>query len=168
MNDKQERFCKEYVIDCNASAAYVRAGYSAKGANKLSARLMANGGISARIAELMDEKDASLIAKADEVLQTLTRILRREEMEQVPMKISDRVPTVDDSGKTRYETRERIEIVSIRPGVSDVNRAAELLGKRYGLYKDVVDVDGALPVIVDNVPLENKPPCEIQREDGGP
>lgn len=33
MNDKQRRFAHEYIIDCNASAAAVRAGYSPRGAN---------------------------------------------------------------------------------------------------------------------------------------
>ena len=32
INDKQTRFCKEYVIDFNATQAAIRAGYSKKSA----------------------------------------------------------------------------------------------------------------------------------------
>ena len=30
MTNKQKRFCDEYLIDCNATQAAIRAGYSAK------------------------------------------------------------------------------------------------------------------------------------------
>ena len=41
LTDKQQVFCKEYVKDFNASAAYVRAGYSPNGANVNSSLLIA-------------------------------------------------------------------------------------------------------------------------------
>jgi len=33
-NDKQEMFCREYLIDLNATQAAIRAGYSAKTSNR--------------------------------------------------------------------------------------------------------------------------------------
>jgi phage terminase small subunit len=33
LTDKQEMFCREYLIDLNATQAAIRAGYSAKTAN---------------------------------------------------------------------------------------------------------------------------------------
>lgn len=35
LTDKQKRFCEEYLIDLNATQAAVRAGYSAKTANRI-------------------------------------------------------------------------------------------------------------------------------------
>lgn len=32
---KQERFCREYIIDLNATRAAIRAGYSEKTANRI-------------------------------------------------------------------------------------------------------------------------------------
>lgn len=152
LTDKQGLFCKEYIIDCNATQAAIRAGYSRKTAGASAARLLANVKVSARIAELMAEKDAALIAMADEVLKTLTRVLRREEAEQVVIKTSERVPTVGDDGKTRYTTRETPQVVDVKPYLSDVNRAAELLGKRYALWTDRVELDADLVRIIDDIP----------------
>lgn len=55
LTPKQERFCQEYVIDCNATQAAVRAGYSEKGANSKGAQLLANISISSRIRQLQME-----------------------------------------------------------------------------------------------------------------
>ncbi len=152
LTDKQERFCKEYIIDCNATQAAIRAGYSDRTAYRTAADNLRKPQISARIAELMAEKDAALIATADEVLKTLTRVLRREETEQVVIKTSERVPTVGDDGKTRYTTRETPQVVDVKPSLSDVNRAAELLGKRHALWTDRVELDADLVRIIDDIP----------------
>lgn len=55
LTPKQERFCQEYVIDCNATQAAVRAGYSAKTADVSGPRLLGNVRVGARIRELQVE-----------------------------------------------------------------------------------------------------------------
>ena len=55
MTDKQKRFCNEYLIDCNATQAAIRAGYSPKTANEQSARLLANVSIKTYIEEQLTE-----------------------------------------------------------------------------------------------------------------
>lgn len=52
LNPRQEAFCQAFIKSRNQSAAYIEAGYSPRGANKLASRLMANDGIQARIADL--------------------------------------------------------------------------------------------------------------------
>ena len=42
LTDKQEMFCKEYLIDLNATQAAIRAGYSKKTANEQAGRLLVN------------------------------------------------------------------------------------------------------------------------------
>jgi len=42
LNDRQQRFIAEYVIDLNATAAYIRAGYSPNGASQSAHDLLAN------------------------------------------------------------------------------------------------------------------------------
>lgn len=152
LTDRQERFCYEYMVDQNATQAYIRAGYSPKGAHKLASRLMANDGIREKIEKLKAEKESALIATSTEVLQTLTRVLRREEMEQEVAVLSERVPTVDANGKTKYSTTQRAEIVDLKPSIMAVNKAAELLGKYHTLWTDKVALDVDLPVILDNIP----------------
>lgn len=45
-------FCREYLIDLNATQAAIRSGYSEKTANEQGCRLLANVNISQRISEL--------------------------------------------------------------------------------------------------------------------
>lgn len=42
LTDKQEMFCREYLIDLNATQAAIRAGYSAKIANRTAAENLSN------------------------------------------------------------------------------------------------------------------------------
>ena len=63
---KQERFVAEYLVDYNAAAAYVRAGYSAKGAKQAAFKLLTNADLRARVREMQAEHVAELgdVAKA--------------------------------------------------------------------------------------------------------
>ncbi len=55
LTPRQERFCEEYAIDLNATAAARRAGYSEKTAEQQGSRLLRNVQVKARIVELQDE-----------------------------------------------------------------------------------------------------------------
>lgn len=79
LSEKQKRFCDEYLIDLNATQAAIRAGYSQGTASEQSSRLLTNVKIQNYIAERMAQKDSELIASQDEVLQYLTKVMRREE-----------------------------------------------------------------------------------------
>lgn len=52
LSDKQEAFCREYLIDLNATQAAIRSGYSSKTAVAQSSRLLTKVNIQNRIAEL--------------------------------------------------------------------------------------------------------------------
>ena len=69
ITDKQEQFCQEYIIDHNATQAYIRAGYSPNGANKKAANLVALYGIKRRIAHIQ----AKMAAKHDITKETIAR-----------------------------------------------------------------------------------------------
>lgn len=69
LNAKQEAFCREYIIDLNATQAAIRAGYSERSANQFAARLMAKDSIQARIAELSADRSARTQITADWVLE---------------------------------------------------------------------------------------------------
>ena len=51
MNDRQRRFVQEYLIDLNATQAYMRAGYSPGGAAQSAKKLLTNPKIQAEIAK---------------------------------------------------------------------------------------------------------------------
>ena len=146
LTDKQKRFCLEYIIDCNATQAAIRAGYSEKTAEQTASRMLSNVKVSEYIQELMESKNDELIASGDEVLETLTRIMRREEKETVVVVCKERKSFHAENGKKVIEEKEVPQLVVIPTKVSDVNRAAELLGKRYQLYTDKISHEGIPPI----------------------
>ena len=74
LNIKQEAFCREYIVDLNATQAAIRAGYSEKTANRISFTLLTKVDIQNRIAELLEERNARTQVNADYVLNRLIEI----------------------------------------------------------------------------------------------
>ena len=74
LNPKQIAFCREYVLNGNASASYIKAGYSEKGAQPSSSALLLNPIIQEYI-EKLREKGAKKFEftreKAHEMLSEL-------------------------------------------------------------------------------------------------
>lgn len=122
---KQKRFADEYIISGNAEKAAVIAGYSKKYARGNAYKLVANSGIKSYIEERLKELDNKAIAKQEEVLKYLTSVMRGEHEEEVLYGIGEGVQS------TRH----------IEVGAKDRLKAAELLGKRYRLFTDKVELD---------------------------
>lgn len=144
MTRKQKIFADEYLIDLNATRAYKVAYPSVKNdatAAAAAARLLRNVKVREYIEKRLAEKEDALIAKQDEVLQTLTRVLRRQEPDTVVVTCKERRSGYDENGKKVIVEKEVPQLVQVPTRVSDLNKAAELLGKRYGLYTEKVDLD---------------------------
>ena len=105
------------------------------------------------------------VARQDEVLAALTRILRREATESAIVSTRSRVPTLCADGKVRYAERTETRVVEIPPKISDVNRAADLLGRRCGLWSERTEAAGSDVRIVDDVGAAG--PEDGAAEDGG-
>lgn len=151
LTDKQKRFCEEYIIDCNATQAAIRAGYSEKTAYSIGNENLKKPELQNYIAELMNEVKRDTIADATEVMEYLTAVMRREYKENVVVTTTEETSTYvpDEKGTPRKHTikKESPQIVEIPARLMDANKAAELLGKRYGLFTDKVEVDGVAQVI---------------------
>lgn len=122
---KQKRFADEYIISGNAEEAAITAGYSEKYARGNAYKLVAKSGVKSYIEERLKELDDKAIAKQEEVLKYLTSVMRGELEEEVLYGIGDGVQS------TRH----------IEVGAKDRLKAAELLGKRYRLFTDKVELD---------------------------
>ena len=151
MTEKQKRFCDEYLIDLNATQAAIRSGYSAKTAKQIGQQNLTKLDIQEYINKRLAEKEAELIANQDEILRTLTRVLRRQEMDTVVVTCKERSSKYDEKGKKVTIEKEVPQLVQVPTKVSDLNKAAELLGKRYALFTDKVetDVDMDLNITID-------------------
>ncbi|HDX8835610.1 TPA: terminase small subunit [Klebsiella oxytoca] len=74
LTDKQEMFCREYLIDLNATQAAIRAGYSAKTANRTASENMSKPDIQSRITELKAKRNEDVSINAEYVLKRLVEI----------------------------------------------------------------------------------------------
>jgi phage terminase small subunit len=135
MTMKQKLFCDEYLVDLNATQAAIRAGYSEKYAHTNAAKLLQITTIREYISARMAEKESELIATQDEVLQYLTAVMRGQ---------------TESSVLARNEAGAE-KVIQKPPDEKEKLKAAELLGKRYGLYTDRVEqeVDMDLQITVD-------------------
>ena len=139
MKDMQRRFADEYLIDLNAEAAAVRAGYSPRYARGNAYKLVARSGIKEYIEKRMAEKESELIADQNEVLRYLTAVMRGESTSEEII--------VEGIGDGRSKARK----LEKTPSEKDRLKAAELIGKRYGLFTDKIetDVDMDLNITID-------------------
>lgn len=139
MTNKQRRFCEEYIIDCNATQAAIRAGYAKNTAGRNADRMTKNEEVKKYIDELLEKKKSESIATAEEVLKYLTSVIRGETE-------SEEIITVGIG-----EGMSEVQHISKKPNEKERLKAAELLGKRYGIYTDKVEetVDMDLTISID-------------------
>ena len=137
LNEKQKAFCDFYIESLNATESYRKAyecGYNTARTN--GARLLTNANIKKYIDDIMQSKDESRIASQDEILQILTDIARGITEEEV-------VSFTPMGGELRT-TR--------KPTIKDRMKASELLGKRYRLFADKVEMEGSMGItIIDDI-----------------
>lgn len=118
LTEKQKRFIDYYVETANATESAKRAGYSSKTAKNIGAENLTK--LNYFIQERLQQLEDQRIASQDEVLQYLTKVMRGEEKDQFGLDAS----------------------------LQDRTKCAELLGKRYGAFKEKVDVTGNIPVVI--------------------
>lgn len=132
MNARQKRFCDEYLIDCNATQAAIRAGYNDSTAYSQGQRMLKNVEIKAYIDEALEKIHSEKTADAQEVLEYLTAVMRGQHTEQILQLVGEGVQ----------------QITNIEVAAKERLKAAELIGKRYSMFKDGFDLAGALPVVI--------------------
>lgn len=142
MTDKQRKFADEYLIDCNATRAY-KAAYprikseaaAMSGASRLLRSVKVKTYIDEQLAKISDEK----IADAKEVMEYLTSVLRGESESEIVV--------IEGTGEGCSDARR----MNKAPDERERLKAAELLGKRYSLFKDNVTLEVEPVVIVNDL-----------------
>lgn len=126
MTEKQKRFCDYYLESGNATEAYKRAGYkNYKSAGVEANKTLKKPKIFEYIQSRLQQMEIDRIAKPEEVLKYLTKVMRGEEKDQF----------------------------GLDAPLSERTRAAELLGKRYKIFTEKVDINSNIGVtIIDDIP----------------
>lgn len=133
LTDKQKKFIEEYLIDMNGTRAY-RVAYPSVKKNEtaaaLASRLLTNDKVKKAIEPILASMSSDRMATATEVMEYLTSVMRGESTAEVVV--------VEGLGDGCSEARR----FKKAPDEKERLRAAELLGKRFGLFKDKVEVSG--------------------------
>ena len=74
LTNKQKMFCKEYIVDLNASQACIRAGYSEKTAKEIGSQNLTKLNIQEEITRLMKDREERMQLTADKVLEDIERV----------------------------------------------------------------------------------------------
>ena len=143
LTPKQAAFVKEYLIDKNATQAAIRAGYSAKTADRIGPELLGKTCVEAAVNRNLIKQQERTEVTADRVLRELaniafadTRRLYREDGSfKSPGELDDRtasalagIDTEERDGEDGYRAYTR------KVKQWDKVKALELLGKHLGLY----------------------------------
>ena len=134
LTPKQARFCEEYLVDLNATQAAIRAGYSVESAGSIGSENLTKPDLKAYIDEQLELLHSKRTADAQEVLEYLTSVMRGEHTEQTLQLVGDGVQTITDID---VSAKERL-------------KAAELIGKRYGLFKETYEIESVAPIVIVN------------------
>lgn len=120
LTEMQKRFIDYYIETANATKACEMAGYKGKNLNRIGSQNLSK--LDKFINIKLQEKENQRIASQDEVLEYLTKVMRGQEKDQFGLDAS----------------------------LQDRTKCAELLGKRYGTFKEKVDLTGNIPVVIQD------------------
>lgn len=110
LTDKQKQFANKYLVCWDIEEAMKFAGYSERNATIRGKKLLSKSIVKEYIVNQLSEQENSKIAKEKEILEYLSEILRGENI-------------LDDNKSKKSDEKDRM-------------KAAELLGKRYGTFKE--------------------------------
>ena len=99
LNERQIRFCEQYVINCNAADSVRKAGYKCKNAAAYGYRLLQSPQIQAYLDSLLSKDVDKRVAQANEIIEFYTRLLRGDFEDGIEVKFSDRMKAADALAK---------------------------------------------------------------------
>lgn len=120
LTEMQKRFIDYYIEFADAKRAAIEAGYSEKTAKQIGSENLSK--LDRFIKVKLKQKEQKRIASQDEVLEYLTRVMRGEIKDQFDLDAS----------------------------LQDRTKCAELLGKRWGTFKEKVEHSGSIPVVIND------------------
>lgn len=174
LNEKQQRFVDEYLVDLNATQAAIRAGYSSNRASEIGYQLLHKTTVAAAVARAQAERSRRTGIIADRVLRELARVAFLDPAKVINMDTAEVLPDVteddravisgvkvkyiphkdyDDDGEPVIETAIEREVK-----FADKLKALDMLAKHLGMYDK--DTGTGEPGQTGVIMLPDVPPIE--------
>jgi phage terminase small subunit len=173
LTNKQQRFVEEYLVDCNATQAAIRSGYSAKTAGAIGEENLKKPEIADAIAERRKLLSEKLEITQEMVIAELAKIGFSDIRRAVKWFSQTQVAAVDDDdlqasveeGDIRFAVANQVELISsaeiddqTAAAISEISMTAQgglkvkfhdkqtaliNLGKHLGMFKETIKLDVA-------------------------
>jgi len=150
-SEKKKRFCEEFIIDLNGSAAAIRAGYSEKTARQKAYELLNEAEVQTCIKQLQSKLSQNCEVSAEEITNELKKIafssianlhnswIERKQFEELSQDQKDSIESIETKVlKKNIGTADKPEIVDVeyvKIKLYDKLKALENLAKRIGYYE---------------------------------
>ncbi len=160
LNDKQIRFCQEYVIDCNATQAAIRAGFSSSTARQQGSKLLTKVDIQEEVKKEFAKIRQRNQITIDELVQYMTEAVRLDmgnlyensgklkSLDDIPPKTRSLITEIltEESPDKEKPTLKKVKVI-------DKLGAIEKLMKHLGGYeKDNTQKGNENPVVIFQLP----------------
>lgn len=136
LTERQKRFADEYIISGNTYQSAIKAGYSDTYARTHVGKLLENVRVKSYLDERLEKIGNEKIATAEEVLKHLTAVMRGESQSEVVV--------VEGEGMGFSKAKK----ISKAPDEKERLKAAELLGKRFGIFSERTTLEIETPVVI--------------------
>lgn len=145
---KQRAFCREYLVDLNATQAAIRAGYSENSATEIGFENLSKPHIHREVQRMMNERAERVEVTADMVLRELIGIATVDLSEAFDE--FGALKPIKDIPKNVRKAIAGIETLQIGDGAGtvkkvrfwDKNKSLEMLGRHLKLFVDKVEHTG--------------------------
>jgi phage terminase small subunit len=172
LTDKHKRFADEYLIDLNASAAYLRAGYTSKNPDVDGYKLLVNPSIQEYIRKRMKDREKRTEITQDRVLQEYAKLGFSNITDYLRVKTGEQLVKYDNGDGVEY-SKEMIqnvvlydteevdpvkmhavaEIKQTKDGIAlklhDKKGALDSIARHLGMFQDNLNVKGDLNIVIN-------------------
>ena len=163
LNPRQQRFCREYVKDLNATRSYKKVyGCTYDAAKTEGSKQLAKPNIKKYVDQLLEEREKRTNITADRVLEELAkigfanvgdvvRIESDDPVEDGKPRRNQRVVIHDTEDLSEDELAAVSEIKNTRDGITvkmhDKTKALESIARHLGMFNDKLNITGDINVV---------------------
>lgn len=160
LTPQQEQFCREYVVDFNASAAAERANYSGKNKGSIGWQLLQKTPVQARVKELAAERAKKTDTTVERILEELARIALADiaelfdekgdlkPIDQIPEDLRRAIASIEIEALFDGYGKDRVQIGHTKKvKFWSKEKTLELLGKYRKMFTEKVEVSGKVSLV---------------------